>query len=398
MSVGRIVALNLAVALATVAIGFFLPPTSRRLLGFFVVVYGILLQTLWFLYRSIVVHLPGSQGKRLFLLWTLFSSTAFFMAKLLPSQHVLIEVAFLCLLGNVWALFLVLFFRAIRAVAGKRMMSRRGEAVAIVLLMAMLMGAAHYEARLEYEINRVNVRLGLKRPLSITLISDTHLGPVLGLDFCQRVEQTVAKLDSDIVVLVGDIFDSHFEKIPKMVSQCVGRLRSRHGVYYVSGNHEHINGDLHHWLDELRAHNVIVLQNDCHSLSDEFGANVIGIVDLSADRFAGGYRAEPEKAVAACGEKDAAITKAKKIVLAHQPNHHSDITRAVGDDDYLLLSGHVHGGQIWPAKYLVALFNDFFAGFYTRGRLQVYVGRGTGQWGPRLRLSARAEIAQINVT
>ena len=176
-----------------------------------------------------------------------------------------------------------------------------------------------------------------------------------------------------------------------MVSKCIGRLYNRNGIFYVSGNHEHINGDVSHWLEELKKHHVHVLDNDCFSLVD-FNVDIIGITDLSADRFGGEFKADPNKAVAACKGKGR-----KKIVLAHQPNHHRAITKSLGNDEYLLLSGHVHGGQIWPASIVVSWFNDFFKGYYKAGRMQVFVGRGTGQWGPRLRLSSRAELVQIRI-
>ena len=130
-------------------------------------------------------------------------------------------------------------------------------------------------------------------------------------------------------------------------------------------------------------------------VSPKYGVQVVGVTDLSAGRYQEGHAADAVKAMRACNPGS------KKIVVAHQPNHHRSITKALeevhDEDEYLLLSGHVQGGQIWPAKYLVALFNDFFAGFYRRGNLQVYVSRGTGQWGPRLRLMARAEIVRIDI-
>jgi predicted MPP superfamily phosphohydrolase len=138
---------------------------------------------------------------------------------------------------------------------------------------------------------------------------------------------------------------------------------------------------------------VKVLENDCVRL--EGLCDVVGINDLTAERFDFAQKGDAVKALAKCGSGGTG----KKIVLAHQPNHARHVVEAVGEANVLILSGHVHGGQIFPLTLLARLFNDYFHGLYKISETaQVFVGRGTGQWGPRLRLGARAEIVKIRVT
>ena len=144
----------------------------------------------------------------------------------------------------------------------------------------------------------------------------------------------------------------------------------------------------------MRRLGAVVLENDCVHLKGV--CDVVGVNDLNAERFDADQKADPAKAFAKC---DGEGSSTKKIVLAHQPNHVKELVAMAGDSDLLILSGHVHGGQIFPITWLAWLVNDYFHGLYkVSSRAQVYVGRGTGQWGPRLRLWARAEIVKIRVT
>ncbi len=159
------------------------------------------------------------------------------LAKLTPG-YLLTEAALACVICNVWMLFLCGCFSLARAVSARaKAWSREGEAAVIIALLLVFAGAAAYEARREYEVNHVSVHLGLSHPLSVTLVSDLHFGPVLGGDFCERVAATVRRLDSDVTVLVGDIFDTNIEKLPPSVAKCVSGFFNRKGLFYVTGNH-----------------------------------------------------------------------------------------------------------------------------------------------------------------
>ncbi len=80
------------------------------------------------------------------------------------------------------------------------------------------------------------------------------------------------------------------------------------------------------------------------------------------------------------------------ILMSHSP---LEAVRASEAGVDLMLSGHTHGGQIWPFNYLVRLNNPFVAGRYQVGGTAVIVSRGTGTWGPRMRLWRRGEILKI---
>ncbi len=392
------VALNMAMVVAMVLLNVLVPASiTKGFIIFLSVVTTVLVQMqLWFWHRIVsplrLWPRAHSVVAKLFVAFCVASFAGPILAKAIPGVAVteLAMGAFLC---NVWLFFLCLFFSVVRRVVPKnRQWSRPTESVIILCGVLLLAGAASYEARLEYQIHRVKVHLGLSNPLSVTLITDLHFGPVLGLDFCMRVADTVRHLNSDIVVLVGDIFDTTHAHMPSGIAECVSSFANRKGSFYVTGNHEYINGAVSKWFEDLQPKGVTVLQNGCKRIGDV--VDVVGINDLTAERFEPGQKGDPVKALAECGS---GLTK--KIVLAHQPNHVREIALAAPDHDVLVLSGHVHGGQIFPMTFFVRFFNDYFHGLYrVSDRLQVYVGRGTGQWGPRFRLGARAEITKLSVT
>lgn len=372
-------------------------PALRNFFTFAAAVWLVMAQCLMYFRNRIVQGLaawPRAHGvaDKLFWIFFVLTVTAPILSKFAPGWAVT-ELAMACFMSNVWLLFLCGVFSAVRALFPRSLapLSRAGESVLIVIALLLFVGAASYEARLEYEVHRVPISLGLPQPLTVTLISDLHLGPVLSTDFCQRVAATVKELDSDAVVLAGDIFDT--TKLPPGVMDCIGGLANRRGVFYVTGNHEYINGGVIQWTDELRSRGVFVLENDCVSIPGL--CDFVGVNDFSGHRWGQENTPDAIRAFSKCtGEKNA-----KKIVLAHQPNHVADIVKAADPStEMLVLSGHVHGGQFFPGTWIVYFFNDFFHGLYHPSpNVQVYVGRGTGQWGARLRLGARAEITKLSI-
>src|SRR5205085_8366753 len=115
---------------------------------------------------------------------------------------------------------------------------------------------------------------------------------------------------------------------------------------------------------------------------------IAGINDLSARQLGAPHAPDLDRALLG-RDPEAAL-----ILLAHQPRQ---FLEAAGKGVDLTLSGHTHGGQIWPASWLVHLAQPFVAGLHKRGDSQLYVSRGTGFWGPPLRVGAPAEITLIEL-
>ena len=163
-------------------------------------------------------------------------------------------------------------------------------------------------------------------------------------------------------------------------------LRARHGVFFVTGNHDHYSG-ASRWVDRvaelgmqpLRNRSVIVAQD----VADGF--ELAGVDDISSRRVDGhGY--DMPRALEAWDRTR------PLIMLSHDPRSFED---ARGHGVHLQLSGHTHGGQMWPFGWFVRLQTRYVAGAYRAGNSQLYVSRGTGFWGPPVRLLAPAEITEL---
>ncbi len=219
-------------------------------------------------------------------------------------------------------------------------------------------------------------------------LTDVHVGPTIGHAFIDDIVRRTNALQPDLIAITGDLVDGSVEQLRDAVAP-LARLRARHGVYFVTGNHEYFSGAAP-WLNELGRLGIRVLRNERVSIGEgEASFDLGGIDDHSAARHGG---LEPAAAVSqALSGRD---PKRELVLLAHQPRSLLEAARfGVG----LQLSGHTHGGQIWPFKYLVRLQQPFVEGLHRSGDAQIYVSRGTGYWGPPMRLGAPAEITHVTL-
>jgi len=241
------------------------------------------------------------------------------------------------------------------------------------------------------EVKRVRVRLK-KLPENLTglrlvQLSDMHVGLTIGRDFVEDVVRKVNALDPDIVAITGDLIDGSVEELGRAVAP-LGEIRATFGAFFVTGNHEYYSG-ADSWLEFLRGLGIRVLRNEHVELSkDGEVIHVAGVDDWSAHRFGNGHGADMSRAM------EGRDVSKPVVLLAHQPVHF-DEARAHGVD--LQISGHTHGGQIFPFGVLTRLVQPFLSGLHQRGESQIYVSSGTGYWGPPMRIAAPAEITLIEL-
>jgi len=166
-------------------------------------------------------------------------------------------------------------------------------------------------------------------------------------------------------------------------------LAARHGVYFVTGNHEYYSGE-RAWTQEIRRLGLRVLKNEHVVLQHDDEALVLaGVTDYGAHHFDPAQQSDPAAALRGA-PSDAAV----KILLAHQPSSAQAAANAGFD---LQLSGHTHGGQFWPWNLFVHFFQPFTGGLHRLKNLWVYVSRGTGYWGPPNRFGVPSEITHIRL-
>jgi uncharacterized protein len=223
---------------------------------------------------------------------------------------------------------------------------------------------------------------------TIVQISDIHVGTTIRRQYVEAIVEAVNRLRPDIVAITGDLVDGSVPELAPHVAP-LSRLVSKHGSYFVTGNHEYYSG-VEPWLTEIRRLGMEVLHNQ-HVVITRDGAKLVlaGVPDYSGGHFDSAHRSDPQAALAGA-PPDAAV----KILLAHQPRSAAAAAQAGFD---LQLSGHTHGGQFLPWTFLVKLQQPFTAGLHQVGRLRVYVSRGTGYWGPPKRLGAPSEITRVRL-
>lgn len=220
--------------------------------------------------------------------------------------------------------------------------------------------------------------------ISLVLISDLHLGNLLGPEWLSAIIEQIAKLEPDIVAVAGDLADHDIERVEKMLPQ-LSQLRAPLGVWAVTGNHDAYAG-LSRVHALMGAAGFRVLADGCAEVVP--GLTIAGVDDLSVPRET---RAEAVHPITKALEQ---ASPGAVILLSHTP---LDIELAAEKGAGLTLCGHTHGGQLWPFGLLVQLRYRFLGGLYHVGRMPLIVCRGTGTWGPRMRLWRPSEMWHLRL-
>ncbi|MBZ6193145.1 metallophosphoesterase [Streptomyces olivaceus] len=215
----------------------------------------------------------------------------------------------------------------------------------------------------------------------IAVVSDIHLGPVLGRGFAQRVVDTINSTQPDLVAVVGDLVDGSVKDLGPAAAP-LSQLKARHGAYFVTGNHEYFSG-AEQWVAEVRRLGLLPLENARTELPH---FDLAGVNDVAGEDEGQG----PDYA-RALGDRDRSRAC---VLLAHQPVQIHD---AVDHGVDLQLSGHTHGGQLWPGNLIAGAANPTVAGLERYGDTQLYVSRGAGAWGPPTRVGAPSDITVIEL-
>lgn len=240
-------------------------------------------------------------------------------------------------------------------------------------------------------VSRVRVAIGrltkAKAGYRIVQISDVHVGPTIGKEFLEGIVARINALKPDLVAITGDLVDGSVEDLAEHVAP-LGKLHAKDGVFFVTGNHEYYSG-ADAWIRHLGTLGVRVLRNERVRIGGDEGFDLAGIDDASSHGFGHGHGPDLEKALAGRDASRACV------LLAHQPRG-IELADALGVD--LQLSGHTHGGQMIPWNFLVRLQQPFVAGLHKLARAQIYVSRGTGYWGPPMRVGVPAEITEIELS
>ncbi|NXL24869.1 TMPPE metallophosphoesterase, partial [Setophaga kirtlandii] len=308
----------------------------------------------------------------------------------------IILIFFLFTLGSVEQAYKFLAGRGAKAGTGNKNRTALKPVLA-VLLTVVLTVVGLLNASQPPTVNSVEIPVhklpSAMNNLKVVLLSDIHLGPTVGKTKLAMIVRMVQALKPDITVIVGDLSDAE-AKIIRPAVEPLGELDSPLGTYFVTGNHEYYTSDVSNWFELLKSFNIQPLHNENvkivspKSTSDWFC--LAGVDDIEADvlRYSG-HGMDLKKALRGCSSEHAIV------LLAHQPIAAKWALQERPDIN-LILSGHTHGGQIFPLNAGAYLLNPFFVGLYQVGQNTfVYVSPGTMYYGIPMRLGSRAEITEI---
>ncbi|MDY0811111.1 metallophosphoesterase [Kitasatospora purpeofusca] len=267
----------------------------------------------------------------------------------------------------------------------RRLFVARAVAIGATGAAAAVVGTGMYGVLRGPRLKQVTVPLA-KLPAGahgyrIAVVSDIHLGPILGRAHTQRIVDTINAARPDLITIVGDLVDGTVPELGRD-AEPLAQLRARDGAYFVTGNHEYFSGAAP-WVDFVRELGVHPLQNARVELG---GFDLAGVNDIAGEREGDG----PDFG-RALGDRDPARTA---VLLSHQPVTIHDAVRHGVD---LQLSGHTHGGQLWPGNFVAELANPTVAGLERYGDTQLYVTRGAGAWGPPVRVGAPSDITLVTL-
>lgn len=272
----------------------------------------------------------------------------------------------------------------------RRMFLARGGAAAAGVASVALVGTGASIALGPPKMLQVPVRIGRIDPafngFRIAVVSDVHLGPMLGRSHTERIVRMINEAEPDLVAIVGDLVDGTVNELGAAVEP-LQDLSAREGSFFVTGNHEYFTQDTDEWLHELERLGVAPLRNES-TLIRRGGATfaLLGVNDVAGER-----NSDPpdfDRAMAGVGPSEATV------LLAHQPVQVSEAAERGID---LQLSGHTHGGQMWPFHHIVSAVQPSIAGLSTVGDTQLYVTRGAGFWGPPVRVGAPPDISVLTL-
>lgn len=381
----------------------------------FIVILGTILALMHVYVWKRAIKDPAKGRVRLALSVVLVALLILLLATLLPKLLGWREPVWLAWAGYVWFGLLVYLFLTLlvlepvrlalrwwvrRAPAqppdddgsavSRRLFLARAGAVAAGAASVGLVGTGMVSALGPPDVLRVPVRLRRLDPafdgFRIAVISDVHLGPLAGRAHTERIVSMINDTEPDLVAIVGDLVDGTVAQLGS-AAEPLRDLASREGTFFVTGNHEYFVDDTGEWLVELERLSVQPLRNENTVIRRGAGAfDLAGVNDVAGDE-----RSDAPDFDRALSGIDASRPT---ILLAHQP---IQVTEAAARGVDLQLSGHTHGGQLWPFHYIVEAAQPSLAGLSTVDGTQLYVTRGAGFWGPPVRVGAPPDISVISL-
>lgn len=265
-----------------------------------------------------------------------------------------------------------------------------GNGVAVFIAVFMLIGFGVWNAThpvlTNYNLS-INKKTGNSTSLNIVMISDVHMGTSVKEKGIDKMVTSINRLNPDIVLFDGDIMDeSTTTKLKAYSAETFKNIKSKYGVYYITGNHEYFGGNLPETLYYLKKGNVRVLQDEVVKVNNSF--YIVGRNDPASIRTSK-ESVKPLSELLKNADRTLPI-----IVLNHRP---SNLQEAENEKVDLQLSGHTHKGQFFPNNFITKMVYEDDYGYLKKDDFNLIVSSGYGTWGPPIRIGTNGEIVNIKL-
>lgn len=374
---------------------------------FFGIVFTINYSINYYIIRRGLDVLPPNSHLRIYLIiGVLFLATTFIAGRFLERVSVNFYSTALIWIGSFWMAFMVYIFLQLILIDVIRLINhfvgifpafitndlqrtKQITAILVLTITFITVAAGHintwFPTIKNYELKIHKKPVDLKE-LNIVMVSDIHLGTVIGQKYLAKVVRKINGLNPDIILIPGDIIDEDIAPvIENNVGEILKKLKAKYGVYGVTGNHEYIGG-VNAAKKYLKEHNVTLLNDEVELIDNSF--YIAGREDLSIKQFTNGRRKSLEEILKG-------VDKSYPIILLdHQP---FKLEQAESNDVDLQLSGHTHHGQLFPFNYITSAIYELSWGYLKKSNTHYYVSCGVGGWGPPVRTNSRPEIVRIKL-
>ncbi len=369
-----------------------------------IVIYGAI--NFYIFMRGLQAIPAGSSWKIWFPVLFWVTASMFILARVLERVYPSLFSGIVTWIGSFWLGFMLFFIMAVVLIDLARLFNSflhffpasfsANPAQTKLLTLFIVLGLSVIFVTVSFINARIprikELNLTISKPkatpgeLTVVMASDIHLGTIIASRKTNRLVKKINSLHPDIVLFAGDIVDEDLAPvINNNLGEALSQIRSKYGVYGVTGNHEFIGG-IGPALKYLEEHGIKMLRDTVILVDDLF--YLVGRDDRDGHRFAGKQQKE------LAGVMEGVDLAYPVIAMDHQP---FDLARAAELGVDLQLSGHTHHGQLWPLNYITGAIFEVSWGYKQIGNAHFYVSSGYGTWGPPLRFGNRPEIVLINL-
>lgn len=374
---------------------------------FFSVVFLVYFLVNYYIYRHGLMAIPESSCFRNTFVWLFWAIVICFpLGRLVERLWISPVTDFIIWVGSLWLAAMLYLFISVLLIDllrlsnlinpwmshlfGANIAGVRLWTLAVVSAITLITVIAGHINAVSTRISHYNLTIekdgGSLNKIRIVAASDIHMGTIIAKHRVSKLVNLINKQHPDIVLFAGDIVDEDLAPvIRRNLGQKLVQIRSKYGVFAITGNHEYIGG-AEPAVKYMKEHGVTVLRDSLLLIDNSF--YIVGRDDKDSRRYSSHQR-----------EKVADLLKGidntkPVILLDHQPFHLEE-AQAAGVD--IQLSGHTHHGQLWPLSYITKAIFELSSGYLKKGNTHFIVSNGYGSWGPPVRIGNRPEILVIDV-